>query len=56
MCAEPIMMHGSCAVVTLGAAAVVVEAKKEESDDDMDLFGSEDEDEFADRMDAKAKI
>lgn len=46
MCAEPMKLHGSNAVVTAGVvAAAKVEAKKEEEDDDeMDLFGSDDED------------
>jgi len=46
MCAEPMKLHGSNAVVTAGAAvAKAPEAKKEASDDEMDLFGSDDEDE-----------
>lgn len=45
MCAEPMKLHGSNAVVTAGAVAKAPEPKKEASDDEMDLFGSDDEEE-----------
>jgi len=54
MTAEPMKLCGSSKVVTFGDAKKEVKAEEEE-DDDMDLFGSEDEEEQIERLTKIAK-